>query len=300
MRHHRVSLNSVGPPRLHLCVHPGLTCSKTGRSHFNTPEEDRRACEAAVGADLQPQCTYVPAPEDPTDSIGSACPQDLLAQTCTAARSASVGNCLRCIDLHTDLRSCTEDETDTFCTGGADPCASFDCGGHAEGHCAALNDGDMPACTALVEGRAWDADPAGDETACNAVGFAQYGRTGAVCQYYPGGPKGQCQDLTKGESPPTCECLGHWRAPYGSEGSACTETCTQADLVYPGVCWHGPPPHLNPDANGGTPFCSCHSHNDGLDIMTMSCLISLRIVGLTCCSNLWRASTRRRHARQHA
>lgn len=236
---------------LHACQAFADICAGI-ESHFNQPGEDRRNCEGRVGADLQPQCTYVAAPVGGADVVGASCPQDLMTASCAAARTA--GDCLRCIELHTDLRSCDDDEVSSFCDGGVDPCAGVDCGGNAEGHCAANTDADQAACDAIVQSptRTWDVDQAADATACNAVGFAQFGRTGAQCQYFPGATKGQCEILDRMSPDPQCHCLGHWKTTWGDTGGRCTERCTPSDLDYPGPCFHNLPPDLDPDAVGGT------------------------------------------------
>ena len=188
-----------------------------------------------------------------------------MTEACGAALARGTGDCLRCLSEHTDLMSCDDDEKYTFCDGGVDPCAGVDCGGLAEGHCAANTDADVQACDAVVESptRVWGADAAADATACNAVGFAQFGRTGAQCVYYPGGIRGQCEQLDPASTATTCLCMGHWKSGYNDAGGVCNTKCTNADLVYPGPCWHHAAPDLDTDATGGKHIATCFAllHN---------------------------------------
>ena len=230
-------------PTQRRALHPYDHCTPTDPSfavlcqsiedtfNFDTPQADKTACEAAG------TCTWVPPPESAgyAPEVGSAC--DTAGMTSHCSNSAGVTGveaCFACVRRYGFAENaggdCTEEDVNDFCINGNNPCDTFDCGGYAEGHCSPLmsltdDAAAIAACRAVVQSGGWGSDPDADRLKCNNAGLLQTGRTGTLCEYFPGALRGVCE-WAPGDAGPTCRCEEHWRSELGHLGGPCTERCT--------------------------------------------------------------------------
>lgn len=192
---------------------------------FDTPQADKTACEAAG------TCTWVPPPENAgyAPEVGSACDTAGMTSQCSnSAGVAGVEACFACVRRYgfaeNEGGDCTEEDVNDFCISGNNPCDTFDCGGHAEGHCSPLisltdDAAAIAACRAAVQSGGWGSDGDADRLKCNNAGLLQTGRTGTLCEYFPGALRGVCE-WAPGDAGPTCRCEEHWRSELGHRYAA--------------------------------------------------------------------------------
>lgn len=241
---------------------------------FDTPGADQTACEAAS------VCTYVPPPDNPdyAPDLGSACDTAGMASHCVNSVHNAEG-CFECVRRNQfgEMQGgdCTESEINDFCINGNNPCDTFDCGGYAEGHCAAKNDDDQDACDAVVEAGGWGQDADADRTACQNVGLTQTGRTGTMCDYSPGALKGTCE-WAPGDRSPTCRCRDHWRSEIGDTGGPCTVHCTGDEDDDPHTGCRTTPEPTDVDKLG-------HEEGNMNDPSIMTCVAGVRALPFAGC-----------------